>query len=200
MDSSERIAKWEARYRAGERGNPKPSPVVILASSELQRRRVEGAAATGRALRALDLACGAGRNALFLARNGWEVVAVDGAPSAVDLVRRRASLIGVTIDARTLDLEAHGPLPFDNHSSANAAFDLVCIAHFLHRPLIAEAKRIAAAVAIEIATEASHGFTLEPGELRAMFADWTIEHAREERGVAELFASAALPAPTSSAG
>ena len=40
---------------------------------------------------ALDLACGAGRNALWLAEHGWSVTAVDGAPAAIDILLKRAS-------------------------------------------------------------------------------------------------------------
>lgn len=40
--------------------------------------------------RALDLACGEGRNAIWLARCGWHVTAVDFSPVAVDRARRFA--------------------------------------------------------------------------------------------------------------
>lgn len=40
--------------------------------------------------RALDLGCGTGTNALYLARRGWEVVGVDFAPLAIEAAGRKA--------------------------------------------------------------------------------------------------------------
>src|SRR6186997_2543322 len=63
-------AAGDAAYRLGL--GPRPSDVPDHALVEL----VEGPArlAPGRAL---DLGCGTGRNALYLARAGWETVGVD---------------------------------------------------------------------------------------------------------------------------
>jgi SAM-dependent methyltransferase len=41
--------------------------------------------------RALDLACGEGRNAIWLARRGWDVTAVDFSAVAIDKARRLAA-------------------------------------------------------------------------------------------------------------
>lgn len=121
--------------------------------------------------RALDLACGAGRHARWLAGRGWEVVAVDRTPAPGVLV---------------LDLESGDPLPFGDDS-----FDLVLIIHFLHRPLFAEAKRVTrrgGSVITAIHTEAKHRFLVAPGELRTFFAGWELLHNREGGGVAEVVA------------
>jgi len=48
---------------------------------------------------ALDLACGAGRNALWLAEHGWSVTAVDGAPAAIDILLKRASERALRVEA-----------------------------------------------------------------------------------------------------
>ncbi len=121
--------------------------------------------------RALDLACGAARNAQWLAARGWEVVAID-----------RVAAPGVMV----MDLESGDPLPF-----ADQSFDLVLIIHFLHRPLFAEAKRVTrrgGAVITAIHTEAKHRFLVVPGELRTFFEGWTREVDREGGGVAEVVA------------
>jgi SAM-dependent methyltransferase len=39
--------------------------------------------------RALDLGCGAGRNTLYLARHGWDVVGIDMLGRAIDKARSR---------------------------------------------------------------------------------------------------------------
>jgi 16S rRNA G1207 methylase RsmC len=53
-------------------------------------------AGTGPAGRALDLGAGSGYVAIYLARQGWDVDAVDISPRALDLTRRNAELNGVT--------------------------------------------------------------------------------------------------------
>jgi SAM-dependent methyltransferase len=45
--------------------------------------------------RALDLGCGYGRTAIYLARFGWQVVGVDFIPKAIDVARERALAAGV---------------------------------------------------------------------------------------------------------
>jgi SAM-dependent methyltransferase len=46
--------------------------------------------------RALELGCGTGTNAVYLARHGWDVTAIDMIGSAVRAARRRATAAGVT--------------------------------------------------------------------------------------------------------
>lgn len=45
--------------------------------------------------RALDLGCGYGRTAVYLAKRGWQVDGVDFIPQAIDEARRRATVAGV---------------------------------------------------------------------------------------------------------
>jgi len=47
--------------------------------------------------RAIDLGCGTGGNAVFLAQHGFEVTGVDFAPSAIAKARRRAEAAGVEV-------------------------------------------------------------------------------------------------------
>jgi 2-polyprenyl-3-methyl-5-hydroxy-6-metoxy-1,4-benzoquinol methylase len=54
--------------------------------------------------RALDLACGEGRNAIWLAERGWSVTAVDFSGVAIEKGRRRAAEEGVEVDFRVGDL------------------------------------------------------------------------------------------------
>lgn len=84
-------AKWNERYRAlGPDAPARPSPIVL---DTLARMRQAGAALAG--LRALDLACGAGRNAVCLAADGLRVDAVDVAAEGIELGRQRAARAGV---------------------------------------------------------------------------------------------------------
>jgi SAM-dependent methyltransferase len=86
-----------------------------------------------RGARVLDVACGHGRHARWLAARGCRVTAVDVDPAC------GASLAGSTdVDFVLADLES-APWPFDA-----AQFDAVVVVHYLHRPLL---PRLAAALA-----------------------------------------------------
>ncbi len=61
--------------------------------------------------RALDLASGEGRNAIWLAQRGWQVTALDFSQVATDRALELAAAAGVTIDARTEDVLAGGDDP-----------------------------------------------------------------------------------------
>ena len=83
----------------------------------------------GHAPRALDLACGAGRDAVFLALHGFEVQGWDHAPEALERARDLARRHGVVVRTELHDLEQPG-LP-----SPGRPFDLIVCFRFLHRPL-----------------------------------------------------------------
>lgn len=72
----------------------------------------------------LDVACGTGRHARYLAGLGYRVEAVDRDTEAL---RALADVAGVT--TRNADLE-HGPWPYPGHR-----FDAIVVANYLHRPL-----------------------------------------------------------------
>lgn len=60
------------------------------------RQEVVGLVENGRIApcRAIDLGCGTGANAVFLAQQGFEVTGVDCAASAIENARRRADSAG----------------------------------------------------------------------------------------------------------
>ena len=72
--------------------------------------------------RALDLGCGTGRQAIDVARRGWEVVGVDFVPRAVEQARTRSReagvdvrfLVGDVTELEALDLGAPFDLVYDN--------------------------------------------------------------------------------------
>ena len=75
--------------------------------------------------RALDLACGEGRNAVWLAGRGWDVLGVDFAELGLAKARRLAEGAGVDVTWERHDLTAWLP--------PTGAFDLVVHA-YLHLP------------------------------------------------------------------
>jgi len=180
---------WEERYRSRERPEEDfaTAPVPLLAQTAKQLPPG----------RALDLACGTGRNALWLARQGWKVTAVDGAPTAIKILQRRASLGGLAVDARVADLER------GEYHIEPSAWDLICISYYLQRDLLESAKRGLAAAGVLIAIvhiaapgEQPTNHRLSPGQLAGYFRDWEILHHFEgqpndpahQRPVAEIVA------------
>jgi SAM-dependent methyltransferase len=59
--------------------------------------------------RALDLACGEGRNALWLVERGWRVTAVDFSGVAIEKAQRRAQDEGQEVDFVCADLLEYEP-------------------------------------------------------------------------------------------
>lgn len=56
---------------------------------------------------ALDLGMGEGRNAIFLAQQGWRVTGVDYSDVAVNLARARAAKLGLSLQTVVKDLDAY---------------------------------------------------------------------------------------------
>ena len=83
--------------------------------------------------RALDIACGTGRNSLYLAELGFEVAAVDISAVAMDEGRKRAESKQLRIDWRQSDLEVV--------QLEEAAFELVVNFNYLQRSLIPQIER-----------------------------------------------------------
>ena len=178
------IEQWNERYRAAEQLFSEPSPLVTRFSHELDPGR------------ALDLACGPGRNSLYLAKQGWQVTAVDGSPLAIEILRERTRERNLLIDARVADLDRG---EFDIEPGA---YDFICDCYYLQRSLIPKMKLGVRQGGIVIAivhladTDQPQGTPTRarPGELRAVFADWKILHDYEgksqeachQRPVAEL--------------
>lgn len=69
-------------------------PTLFLA--DLCARRQPG--------RALDLGCGAGTDSIYLARQGWEVTALDFMPKALEYTRQRAAEAGVGVTPIEADI------------------------------------------------------------------------------------------------
>jgi len=158
------MRNWDAHYTDPENSTSPPDALLIQVAEMLPPGI------------ALDLACGSGRHALYLASLGWRVDAVDRSRVAIELLERRSR--GLAIQSRVADIEA------GEFSIEPDAYDLVCDFFYLQRELF---PAIRAGVkpggvftgAIHLAESApgdSHdpAFTLQSGELRQLFAGWKI--------------------------
>jgi SAM-dependent methyltransferase len=83
----------------------------------------------------LDLACGAGRDSLYLARRGWNMTAVDYSTSALQKIENYSNTDLQTtspISTRSLDLEKHT----EQLSKLLGTYDAIIVVRYLHRPLL----------------------------------------------------------------
>ena len=130
--------------------------------------------------KALDIACGEGRNAIYLARNGFEVDAVD--ISEVAVKRGRDAAGDLKINFLAADLEGFR-IPADS-------YDLIINFNYLQRSLVPEIKkalRIGGYIIFETYTIEQQAFgppgnpefLLGPNELLRMFADLHIIYYKE---------------------
>jgi SAM-dependent methyltransferase len=120
------------------------------------------------------VACGSGRNALFLAANGFAVTAIDLSQEGLALLEREAARRGLAIATRQVDLENNPLLP-------PGPFDLIIDFFYLHRPLLPRlCERLRPGGLLLLRTFSCAGtfpggpdnpaFVLDPGELLALFA------------------------------
>src|SRR4051794_29222887 len=86
--------KWDAKYSSAHDSPFEPSAVLLSLADYLPRRG-----------RALDIAGGAGRNALWLARRGLDVTIADISPVGLALARLRAAEQGLNLHVLEIDLE-----------------------------------------------------------------------------------------------
>ena len=116
--------------------------------------------------RALDLACGSGRNAVWLANRGWDVTAVDSSVDALAELRKAAP----AVTTHLADLEKH------EFTIEQAAWDLIVDSYYLQTDLFEPIRRGlkpgGVAIVIVHMFEPGHEssrFSLHPGELRRYF-------------------------------
>jgi thioredoxin reductase/SAM-dependent methyltransferase len=122
---------WDERYRAsdGHLWSGRPNPVLVAEAAGLRPGR------------ALDVGCGEGGDALWLAERGWDVTGFDVSSVALERAADHARERGLSVRWQHADLLTESPAP--------GAFDLVC-AHFLHLPTAERTRfygELAAAVA-----------------------------------------------------
>lgn len=104
------VARWNTFFTADKpRFNLAPNAFLI----QMAEKRTPG--------RALDAAMGQGRNALWLARQGWQVTGFDPADQALDVAQRAAAALGLkiqTVNAR-----------FETFDFGENAWDLILLSY-----------------------------------------------------------------------
>jgi tellurite methyltransferase len=137
-----------------------------------------------RGRRALDLAAGAGREAAFLAMNGFEVEAVDDDPEILASAEALAARHGVSIRTTVRDLE------WRDVDLGIERYDLITVFRFLHRPLFPGIERAIAPGGWLVYETFRRGqerfgrpthprFLLNDQELSSAFPSLAVEHYEE---------------------
>jgi tellurite methyltransferase len=189
-------ARWDARYAAGDW-------VPIDEVAEVVARAWDRLPTSGWAW---DVACGAGRHSLRLARRGLHVLATDLSWEGLRRCQARARPEGLWVYPVCADLEVWRPRP-------GALFDVIVNTYFLLRrlfPLYREHLRPGGWLLVETyhvdeidvcGGDIRRAYALERGELLREFGDLEIlEHAEGvfetsagERGLGRLIARKPVP-------
>jgi SAM-dependent methyltransferase len=129
----------------------------------------------------LDLACGGGRNGLFLARNGIKVLFADRDPASLAVIDQIIDEESLDASTWLVDLEK-GDEPL-----AGKTFGAVIVFRYLHRPLFVSIKQAIQTGGMivyetfnveqrEFGRPKRAEFLLEKGELPKYFLDWQLLH------------------------
>jgi len=156
--------KWNDRY-AGAGFYLGPDPSLFLAENIALIKDL----APGN--KALDIACGEGRNSIFLARHGFAVTGLDISEEGIAKAEEWANAEGLAVTFHCKDMETH---------EFSETYDLIINFNFLLRDLIPKmfdalnpGGLIVFDTILETPTlEGNHNrsFLLQPGELRKIFA------------------------------
>lgn len=166
MSSADR-AKWDARWEQRASADPRSPEAFVTAL-----------AASLPAGRALDVAGGNGRHALWLAEQGLDVTLLDVSPVALEQAGATAARRGLSLTLLELDCDA---IDAGEASFPPGPWGVIVCHHFLWRPLFAHAAReLAEGGVLLFAQPTRHNlerhphpserFLLPPGELAAWVA------------------------------
>ncbi|GAB6070401.1 hypothetical protein JCM30760_14980 [Thiomicrorhabdus hydrogeniphila] len=147
--------------------------VDLLNQSQLSFNLEEGARPT-----VLDIGCGGGRDAIFLAKNRMNVTAIDNESKVLKRSKALANLSGANVKFKCCDIKKAGCLP-------EQQFDLITMVRFLNRETfnyIKQAIKPGGFVLFQTFTEGvekfgspkNPNFILKHGELAHFFAGFTI--------------------------
>ena len=175
-------AAWLERPLAAEpAGHASRAPAARLWSPG---SFIEREAARARPGRALDLACGSGRAAVYLALAGWRAEGWDVDDSALERARGLAQRHGAEVAFAIVDLERAAP------PERVLPFDLIVVVRYLNRrlfPWIERALAPGGVLLYETFRDGQQRFgpprrarhLLRPGELLTAFPSLCVEHHEE---------------------
>lgn len=160
------LMKWDTRFKSEECVLGTTPSQYLLDNIDLIMSLVPGR-------KALDIACGEGRNSIFLAKRGFQVVGLDISAAGLEKGRQWMERERVQVDFRQANLERH---------EFSEQYDLILNCNFLLRDLIP--KSVAALTpggiilfdtlldSPFVPTTHNKEYLLQPGELVRIFRNF----------------------------
>jgi SAM-dependent methyltransferase len=151
-------ARWNEAFRSGTGFNLQPNKFLM----EVAKTRKPGLA--------LDMGVGQGRNALFLASQGWKVTGVDISDEGVRIAQEAAKTAGLTLETVVQDADAW--------DWGTDKWDLVCLIYMGGQEWVGKVRQslkkggvvvLEYFMASDVASLGIGGF--KPGELPELFKD-----------------------------
>ena len=173
----EDLQRWDRKYRdRGDGALPPPEPLLIEQAPLLPRGD------------ALDVACGLGQNALWLAARGNRVTGIDGSAVGLRKAAQAARAAGLPVRWLCADLDWFTP--------AAASTDLVVVVRFLDRALLARLVRALRPGGLVFYRtfnvnrlredgRFTRAYLLECGELRSLLGGLEVLAGNDEPGMAD---------------
>lgn len=158
--------KWNLRWQEKASHPLSPDPWLLRAIPFLSQGSV------------LDIACGRGRNALYLAERGFAVTGIDISDQGLKLLGQEAANRNLAVDLLQWDLESRVSLP-------QGPYDTISEFFYFQRSLLPVIKDILKPGGIAVLRTFSKAgdfpggpdnpdIVLNPGELLDIFAGWDI--------------------------
>lgn len=154
-----------------------PTPLLNEWFEILEQRKIDPKKTKPR-LTVLDIGCGGGRDAVFLAKHGWQVVGIDQEARVLKRAKQLANRSGASVKFKCCDLKKTGCFP-------EAQFNAVLVVRYLNRDLFAQIDSALAPEGFLIYQTFAEGveafgspknpnFILAHDELRKIFASYQI--------------------------
>lgn len=158
--SKEEKNRWDERYSSSDY-QPRKKPADLL--TKWIDRLPAG--------KALDLACGSGRNSLFLAEKGYKVTAIDISPAAIKMAQEQALQKRLKINWIVADLDKY---------VIRGKYDVILSFFYVNKKMVSDITKSLNAGGIlifqshmvpPVPSEEPHKdrFRFKPGELRLLF-------------------------------
>lgn len=171
--TDEERAHWNERYRERD---PSTEPSELL----------EGVVDTLPDGRALDVATGGGRNAIFLAELGYEVTGIDVSEEALEIARERAAKRGVSERFEFVQGDV------ESYEFSTNLYDVIVVSHYHSLNALPELKRALAPGGVlcyehrlHPPGDDSHRFRFHPNDLLRACLDLRIVQYEEPVEITE---------------
>lgn len=175
--SQEDKERWEEKYKKGWKSSLHKTLLDFYSLAKVGR--------------ALELACGTGENALFLASKGFLVDAIDISCYAIEIAKREAKARNLEVNFLCADL--------DDYQLLENTYDLVINFYYLNRdmcPKIVKALKLGGILIFEtynqkhtlVKKDFNPKYLLKDGELLELFKELEVIYYKEDFNISTLIA------------